>query len=152
MKVDQYPNTKIHQLIMDTFLGLTELDLELVDVEILENKALETKSWNYVFCKSGSQVKVEFSLLFPSPYACALLISCDPKRYFSLNDYLTSIKNEELKRMHEFYNKVEDPDLRDVFLFEYLDLAKKYLATDLKKVARGEEWINVPFDWGKYGK
>lgn len=150
--MQHYPVEKIHKTILDAFLGLPELGLELVDIEINESKDLGTKSWRYVFCKNGSLVQIKLFLLYPSSYACSLMIVLDSEKYFSFDDYLTYIKSDELKKMDEFYYKVTDPDLRAVFLNEYLDLARKYLTTNLKKVARGEEWIDVPFDWESVGR
>jgi hypothetical protein len=46
----------------------------------------------------------------------------------------------------------ENSDLKSQYVFEFLKIVIKHLFTDLKKVAFGEEWIEVPFDWSIAGR
>ena len=152
MILETYPDPKIHQTIMDTFVNVPDLELKLVKIEVGTNISANERSWRYTFSKEGSATNVTFSLLYPSYFGCSCMFVKEPTVYFAFSDYLKKIKDDEVKNLSEFYHRAADPELRTLFFYDYLKVVQKHLTSDLKNVARGEEWIEVPFDWEVVGR
>ena len=69
---------------------------------------------------------------------------------FSLNDYLTFKNIDDFEKHFDLLRSM-DGEKKAIWGFsDNLAIMEKHLLAGLRKVAQGEEWIDVPFDWGPY--
>lgn len=149
MTENYYPNAKIHELIMNSFINETELDLEFLDIKVRRNNNHlfhNCCSYEYCFKKKGSFIQFVFSLMEePELIPLFVIMKNDSNKRIYFDDFLRHIgKEDEVKSIHAKYFFDKDLEVKKKYFYEYLKLVIKYLKTDLKKVISGEEWIDVP--------
>ena len=141
-----YPDTNIANQVKDFPRRVPDLGIELYDIKTSTRDSFGFEFWWYLFQRPGSEVVLKISIAWPAP-SIYISFSRDKDR-FSFADYLVYLGSDELKKLDA---KVIDqrPNYTNKHnISDTLNLLEKYLKEGaLAKVAAGELWIDVPFDW-----
>ena len=144
----QYPNATLHKFVIDNFTHNTGLKLIFLDdkKERSHDGSDQGEYWEYRFGYPGAKTVLKISLHWPKKYVHISLFKGDSS--FSFEDYMSHIgKRKELDDI--FARTITDKtsfSLEDCAL-ETLRLFSRYLMSDLLKVAKGDEWKEIPIDW-----
>lgn len=153
----EFPHKDIEQYLIKKMTTIELLPLSLKKIEgkysNAHNDDYDKISWIYRFHYLGSPIDAEvtFTINNISFFSHLSLIENSHKSIL-LSDYLEHIGNKEIDEfLAKYFYGVDKsvPENQKQYFMNFIDLAVKFLKTDLAKVAKGEEWIHIPFD--RYG-
>jgi len=149
----EFPNKNLKTLICNMFTTIPSIELKLEAIFPEKTWSYDGsdqgEDWIFVFKKDNSINKIKISLYLPDNF---IHISFTRNElWFSFENYLSFIG-----KRYEYDNidakTIEDKQNFSGYdgLIEQLKLFYKYLLSDLAKVARGEEWKEIPIDYMGY--
>lgn len=155
MQTPLFPDNRVSERIeqLATKFGLTIFKITHTSSKDLGHPRQDSldEEWQWKLVKSGCNISIGISFYYPSLMSNVIFVNAESGNrcdHFLLEKYLSSyFKNSD--DYNQVQQVIKDRSWKENWSVE-LDLLDKHLEQDLGKIANGEEWPDIYFDWADY--